>query len=949
VDAVQEYKVQTNNLGAEFANTGGGVVNVITKSGTNQFHGSGWEFFRTTGLTANDFFSNQADLPRAAFRYNQFGATLGGPIVKAKTFFFFAYEGIRWTQAGSAVGTLPTAAQRTGDFSSFYDSNGQVIPIYDPFSTRPDPNNPGEYIRTQYPGNKIPADKIDPVAATLLTYVPLPNQAGVPITGKNNYYLNFSSPTNENSFSLRIDHALSASQKLYGRYSINDTDQPAPFLYGKSSPNFLVSNPAAGDDVYREQQATIDYTNVITPKLVLDLNSSYVRYALTRLPGGFGVSPTVVGLPSYFDQLVSSYLPLFLVLNVSGYGVNGSLVGANGTLHKDAYPDLHEYGNLTYLHGSHTLKAGASFGVIWNSTPKNAVIRPNLAFDSGFTRGPDPLASNGSGDGLASFLAGAGQGSTPSGGPTQYLSSKYWGVYVQDDWRVTPKLTLNLGIRYDRNMPWIERFNRFTNWDPAATSPLQAPSLPSLTGGLVYPGTNGLPRGEFNTFNKEVGPRLGLAYSLNPKTVLRGGYGIFFAPLSGAGFNAPQAISGFSASTEWVGTLDGVTPLNTLSNPFPNGFVTPTGSTQGLSTQFGQSVTAMLRNRTVSYAQQWNVDIQESLGRSFLLDIAYAGGRGVHLYADFYPNQLPDKYLSMGNALNAQVPNPFYGVITTGSLSAPTVAQSQLLRPYPQFGDVTLSNGSFFGASSYNSLQVKLDRRFANGFGLTVAYTFSKLLDNIPSSESGFGAAPTNADLLQNFNDLRGERAYASFDIPQYFTFNGLYELPFGKNRKFFNNSRLADSFIGGWQLNGITSFTSGYPQEVFESVNTLYNYNGPGVQRANWNGKNPSRSGKVSSRLNNYFNVSDFSDPAPFTYGNSPRSLGNLRSPQFISTDLSGIKRIPIHDRVSAEFRAEAFNLFNHPVFGPPDTAMDDGATGIISSLVNNPRQIQLAVKVVF
>lgn len=952
VDLVQEYKVQTNNLGAEFSNTGGGVINVITKSGSNQFHGSAWEFFRTTGLTANDFFSNRAGLARAKFQFNQFGATLGGPIRKDKTFFFFAYEGIRWIQSGSGVGTVPTAAQRNGDFSSTYNSAGQVIPIYNPFTTRPDPNNPGQYIRDQYPGNIIPSNQINPVAAALLTYLPLPNQPGDPNTGANNYYTNYSSPIHENSFSLRIDHALTGTQRIFGRYSINDTSQTRPNLYGSSSPNFVISSPTAGNDFLRQQQITIDYTNAFTPNSIIDLNSSYIRYYIGRTLPGYKVSPTVVGLPSYFDTLAANYTPCFPTVGVTGLGLNlslgnigGGLMGGGCYTLGDVYPDLHEYGGLTLVRGAHTFKMGGDFGVQWLSTPRYEPAGPGFNFSTNFTQGPNPITATGTGVGLASMLAGTGSGNTGSGGPNQYLSSRYYGVYFQDDWRVTPKLTLNLGIRYDYSAPWVERFNRFTDWNSSAVSPLQVSTLPQLTGGLEFPGTNGLPRSEFDPFRKEIQPRLGLAFSPTERIAVRGGYGLFFAPLGGAGFNGNSVPNtGYVASTNWVGTLDNVTPLNTLSNPFPQGFVLPTNSTLGLATQLGQAVVGMQRSRPVSYAQQWNLDVQTTLGANFLFDIAYAGGRGVHLYGDYNTDQMPDQYLSMGDDLNTQVQNPFYGQITTGSLSGQTIAKSQLLRPYPQFSGVVLGNSSFFGSSDYNALQAKFERRFANGFSLLASYTYAKLLDNLPASETGFPGGAFAGGGIQDWYNLRAEWAVAEFDTTHYLTINGIYELPFGHGKAFLNHSKVANYFVGGWQLNGITSLISGTPLGVYTASNTLYNYGGS--QRANWDGTNPAKSGKLADRLNDYFNVSAFSQPNPFTYGNSPRMFSGLRSPGTVSTDLSAIKRVPIYDRLSGEFRAEAFNLFNHPVFGPPDTTFGDGTTGIVNSQVNLPRQIQLALK---
>lgn len=953
VDLVEQYKVQTANFSAEYSHTGGGLINVITKSGDNQLHGSAWEFFRNTQLEANDFFSNKAGLPRADFSFNQFGAALGGPIKKDRTFFFFAYEGLRWVQSGSAVGTLPTAAQRAGDFSSTYNTQGQVIPIYDPFSTKADPANPGQFIRTQYPGNKIPTANINPVAVSLLSYLPLPNRSGDPVTGNNNYFTNFSSPIEENSFSLRIDQALSGSQKIFGRYSINDTTQSSPNLYGSSNPKFLISNPTNGENFLRQQQATIDYTNAFSSNKLLNLNSSYIRYWLGRDIPGLGTDPAIAGLPDYFTTLAQTYPPCFPTIGVSGMGLNLSLgnIGGgflgNGCYNLgDAYPNLHEYGSLTIVHGAHTFKAGGDFGIAGMSTTRFLPAGPSFNFGPNFTQGPNPLIAGTSGVGVASFLAGTGGGGTGSGGPNQILSSKYYGAYFQDDWRLNPKLTLNLGIRYDYDAPWIERHDRFTDWTSTAQSPLQISGVPPLTGGLEFPGVNGLSRYEFNPFHKEIAPRFGFAFSATPQTIIRGGYGIFFATLNGSGFNAIAVPNtGFTASTPWIGTLDGVTPLNTLTNPFPQGFVTPTGSSQGLATQLGQGVVGMDRNRSVSYAEVWNVDIQRSLPDEILFDIAYTGSHGIHLYYDYNPDQLPDQYLALGSSLNQQVVNPFSGKIATGGLSGSTVAASQLLRPYPQFQSVLLGNSSFWGASSYNALQVKLGKRYSNGFNFLIAYTWSKLMDNMPASETGFPGGSFGGTYPQDWENLRAEWSVSSFDTPHYFAANGIYELPFGRNKRFLNHDNALNYLIGGWQLNGITSVISGTPQEVSTASNTLFNYGGE--QRANWNGHNPTLHGPISKRLTQYFNVSNFSQPASFTYGNAPRELSSLRSPGFVDTDLSGIKNIPIHDRVNAQFRAEAFNLFNHPTFGPPDTSLGDGNTGVINNQVNLPRQIQLAVKV--
>ncbi len=296
IDMVDQYKVQTNNYSAEFSNTSGGIINVITKSGTNQVHGSAYEFYRSTGLNANDFFANQAGLARAPFRYNQFGATVGGPIIRDKTFFFFSYEGLRWTQSVTTTATLPSAAERSGDFSAGpLNSSGQPIPIYDPFSTIPDPAHPGQYIRSQFAGNKIPSGEMDPVAQNLLAYIPLPNQPGKG-AGVNNFISNTSAPINKDDFSIRIDHTLTHASKLFGRFSISTTHQVRPPIFGNTA-NFKVSSPILGPDTLRQMQVTIDDTTVLSPSTVLELNSSFIRFHLARTPPGLGFDPTQSRVP----------------------------------------------------------------------------------------------------------------------------------------------------------------------------------------------------------------------------------------------------------------------------------------------------------------------------------------------------------------------------------------------------------------------------------------------------------------------------------------------------------------------------------------------------------------------------------------------------------------------------------------------------------------------------
>jgi hypothetical protein len=960
IDMVHQYNVQTSNLSAEFSNTAGGVVNEVTKSGGNQFHGSAYEYFRNTDLEANDFFSNQIGLPRAPFRFNQYGASLGGPLKKDRMFFFFSYEGLHWIQAATTTVTVPTSAQMLGDFSTTYDSNGNLIPLYNPFSTRPDPNNPGHYIRDPFPGNKIPANLINPVATNLFPYFPSPTSGGTGPAGINNFISNSSALTSKNDYSGRVDQQISQNNKLFARASYSSTHDNRPDLYG-TSPQHILANPIVGDDFLRENQNVIGFTSVLNPRMVLELNTSYVYYLLNRTPGGLGFDPRTLGIaqPNYAEVEATSQ-PCFPNINIENFTANVSLPNTGGgttlglqcsAIHFSDYV-FQEYGNLTISQGRHTIKTGVSGGLAsMRGTGFNSKAQPIFNFSTNFTQGPDPIADANTGNAFASFLLGTGSGVTDSGGPSKLLLH-YWyiGAYLQDDWRVTQKLTLNLGLRYDYFTPLYEIVPSTDDWNFTAASPLQVPGL-NLVGGIEFPGTSAVPSNTVWNANKgRLAPRTGFAYAMREDTVLRGGFGLSTAPIDGAGFNQPAMPgTGFQATTPWVGTLDGVTPLATMDNPWPNGYVFPTGNTLGLATELGQSVAGWDRTRPASYVEQWNLDLQQRLPKDILLDIAYTGNHGLHLYANTNIDQLPDRYLSLGGALNGQVANPFYPQISSGVLSGPTVAQSQLLLPYPQFAGVTIGNDSTWGASSYNALYLKVERRFANGFSVLGAYTWQKLMDNIPASVTGTagGVSIQDGSGPQDWYNLKAERSLATFNTPQSLSMTGILELPFGRGKRFLNQSRAMDYAVGGWQLNGIGQLFDGTPLQVNTAVNTLYN-NG-GAQRANWNGLDPNPHGKISHRLNQYFNVSDFSIPAPFTYGNSPRTLGSLSAPGIANLDLSAIKTVAIHERWKAQFRIESFNLFNHPRFGAPDTQIGSSNFGVISSQSNLPRQLQLAVRLDF
>ena len=958
LESVEEYKVQTNNYSAEFGNSSGGVINVVSKSGTNKPHGSLFEFLRNDKLDANNFFSNAAGIPIAPIRFNQFGAAFGGPVLIPKvydgrnhTWFFFSYEGLRWVRPITATGTMPSALQHNGDFSQPLNSAGNLVVIYDPATTVPNSASPGQFLRTPFPGNVIPHNRMDPVALNIVPYTPMPNTTGARFTGANNFNSNYSAPIVRNTYSIKIDHSFTDNQKLSFRYPPNREALNRPMVYGAA---YGPANVENGNDSLHNYGGVLNYTWVVSPTTVLELSSSVVDSYIGRISTGLNFDPVKLGFPSYFHQI--PLLPCFPNITATGYGVTfnltdngGGFVGYSCNDTSQSYPTFHEYGNFTKVRGAHTIKIGANMGdARWSQRALKA--NSSYAFGADFTDGPNPtVASSVAGNAWASFLMGTGDsGSIANVSPGQFVTYQYYGVYFQDNWKLTPRLTLNLGLRYDYNAPWTEKHNRMNSWDGTSPVPLTLPGL-TLHGGLVFPGLNGVPRGEYNPDKTNFAPRFGFGYSVDSKTALRGGYGIFYNAASGAAFTggATVAASGFSTSTSWVSSVDGVTPTNYLSNPFPNGFQTAPGSSQGLLTLLGQSVSTKHRGRSTAYAEQWNFAVQRVLPQHFSIEVAYAGSHGVHLQGQLGYDQLPDQYLAMGTALRTLVTNPFYGIVSTGTLASATVQQGQLLRPYPQFTGITTIDS--YGDSIYHSLQAKLERRFSGGLSLLVSYTFSKMIDDVlPSTFNGGepGLGITNTNIQDNYN-VRASRAVASFDIPQYLAINSNWELPVGKDKHFLNAGGWTNALAGGWQFNGLANFHAGIPLGLTTATNSLNNYGN--AQLANYVGGNPNGTGPISQRVNNYFNTGAFAIPALYTYGNTGRLLPWLRAPGVANLDLSLFKNIPVHEQVRAQFRFEVFNLFNRPQFGTPGTTIGSSTAGVISSQANAPRDVQVALKFIF
>ncbi len=927
VDAIDEYKVMGANYSAEFGRSLGSVLNVIYKSGTNQFHGSAYEFLRNSVFDANNFFSNRRGEELGSFKRSQFGATASGPIRRDRTFFMASYEGLRELSAATTTFTVPTALQRQGDFSQTFAANGQLIRIFDPFSTRSNPGGSG-FIRDQFAGNVIPSNLFDPVALNVLKYFPLPNQAGDPVTQANNYSRSGSQQIDIDQFDVRLDENLSSARKLYGRYSYRLTkDAPAIFF-----PDELTIAEGRVIQENHVHNIVADYTQTLSPKTILTTRLGFARTLFVFNNQGLGFKPSSLGLPQAIDAVVDRQM--FPRFGASGY------TNLGGNDHRySGFMSYSALAGLTKVFGKHTLKFGFD-GRMLRVNVWEARSAGTFNFSALFTQGPNPSqASATAGNSIASLLLGTGN-------PNDVLiqawknvaaQSFYLAEYIQDDWRVTPRLTLNLGLRYDLDTPRTERFNRVNYFDPSAPSPLAqvVPGFPDLRGGVVFAGVDGNSRHQYIWDTNNLAPRVGLAYQITPKTVIRAGYAHVFGP-SNQGAQGTVGPFGFRVEYPWVTTIDNITPLNLLRNPYPQGFREPPGASEGLLTQAGANLQAPLRDTWTPWTQQWNLNIQRELPGQILLEVAYVGTKGHQLARSteggLSLNQLDPKHMALGSQLNQLVPNPFFGIINTGVLNQSQVSRAQLLRPYPQFTDIIpLYHGG--AISNYNSMQVTVSKRLSHGLQFDSSYTWAKNLDEGNNHQDSY--------------DIANDWSLTDIDLAHRFVMSYIYELPFGRNRHFGQGwSPWLNAIAGGWQFNGITVFQSGTTLALSAS-NTAGIFNP--LTRPNNNGRSGKLDGPVDERLDAYFDKSVYSPPPAFTFGNVSMRLPDIRNDGVRNFDLSIFKEFRVAERVNVQFRTEMLNAFNTPRFGSPNTTVTAGAFGVISSQANAPRQVQFGLKILW
>ncbi len=923
VDATQEFKVQTNAMSAEFGRTGGGIISVISKSGTNQFHGSLFDYLRNDKLNANEFFANRAGAKRPTVKVNTFGGTLGGPLIRDKLFFFGNYEGFRERRATSRTITSPTARQRAGDFSDTLAANGSLIIVHDPFSTRRDPARAGVYIRDPFAGNRIPDNRITRIAREALKYYPESNLPGLPNSGAQNLFQQASVPIDKNTWGVRTDYNLTSTRRLAGRYTRDVLDWGFPNYFGN------IADTDGRHIMIPRQSSFLQFTDAITATLLLDAKLGFNRENEHSVAPGAGFDITSLGFPASFKNAIQpgrlgTGFPIFSISDATSFGRPDSTGNPSATGTASAA--------VTRIAGKHTIKAGFEQRAYRRSDWGTSNATGSYSFTRGFTQGPDPLrASATAGYGVASFLLGTAASGSAGITADTAVSQLHTALFVQDDWKVNAKLTLNLGLRWEYEGPVKDRYNVFPNFDPGIESPLKVPGL-SLRGGYVFPGAGGIPRGLTAQSFNDFGPRFGFAYQHNPKTVVRGGYGLIYIPTFGPGGTSTGA--GFAVNTPMVTSIDGgLTPYHTIDDPYPTGLEKPTGSSLGALTGVGIGVSGQLRDVHRGYSQQWNLTLQHEPWNNWLFEAAWVANHGSRLIIGGRSlNIISDADLAQESRLLETAPNPFFGIIKTGSLATATITRRQLLVPFPHFTNVS-GGSAYLGNSIYHAFTIKVEKRFSRGFSILAGYTASKDIDDLQATGRPGAVAGTG---VQNWNNLRAERAKSYQDLPQRMVATVLWEVPFR-----FDNP-LLNGVLGGWQMNALNTIESGRPVALTATISQ--------------GGNRPNAVPGASARLDNptlakWFNTSAFSQPAPFTYGDVSRTLPDVHSDGMFSLDFSVFKSFPIRERFKLQFRTEVFNLTNSPTFETPGRALNSATFGVVTAtaFTPKPREVQFALRLTF
>ena len=936
--AIDGFKMEFNPYDASVGHVYGPVINISTKGGTNDLHGSVYYWAKNSAFDAMNFFNNKAGLSKLVYQDHRYGASAGGPVVlpriyngRNRTFFFFSWEQNRWTAPANTdqFATVPTAALRGGDFSALL-AVGSQYQIYNPFTTRPATS--GRYQRDPYPGNVIPKSQLSPVGANLAAIWPLPNQPGTK-DGQNNYYFPDIRKEFNDSYMTRADHAFTPNHRMFLRLNYYFFDDPKNAL----------GIPATLEIFnHYKRAAAIDDVIVLSPSTMLNLrygvtNAEYLERRVTQGTdlGALGFSPALTGLVDSKQATVPR-------MKVGAYATLSDWSDGDGgntaTTHS-------WFGDLTKLKGAHSFRMGADVRLLKTFGNRySGALSPDLAFSSAYTRGPlDNATSAPIGQELAAMLAGIPEGNMTTAA-SYAAQDKYFGLYLQDDWKATSRLTLNLGLRYEKSFPVTERFDRLVaGYDLDSPSPVEAQAklnyaknpiaeLPaaafSARGGLTWVNQNGWGRSPYKGNRGQWLPRIGLAYQIDPNTVLRSGYGIYFDTLGVDRFIPIQ--TGFSQTTPMQASRDsGVTYISTLANPFPNGLIAPLGPAGGLATNLGQSIQAFDPDLKAAYSQRWSFGLQRSLPAQFMVDLSYVANRSTNIGATRQINSTPAQYLSTLpvrdqktiDYLTAQSPNPFSGL---NSVYGSQISRANLLRPRPQFGDMSISQP--VGYSWYHSLQARGEKRFSQGYTLQVGYTYSKFMQAIEFLN------PTDPIPSEGISDM---------DRPHVFTLSGLWELPFGRGRRHGNSLPAPVEFVlGGWQIDASVVRQAGAPLAFGNIIfnGDLKDISLPKGERSVDRWFNTEAGFEKNSKLQLANNIRAF-----------PLRLSGARADGQATWNFSLLKNFRIRERLRTQFRVEAYNAWNHSSFDVPNRTPTSTAFGTVTNTLSEPRGFQFALKMTF
>jgi hypothetical protein len=961
VDSVQEFSVQTSVLPAQYGRFSGGVISLVTRSGTNQLHGTLFDFTQTNALYAKNYFSSG---PVPDSHLYQYGGTIGGPIWiphvfngHNNTFFFFAFEDSKQSSNTTETDTVPTLFEHNnpGNFSDLPTN------IYDP-NTATAANG---FYRTQFQSNGvlnvIPKARLSGVALAAFAYYPLPTNTGL----TNNYVVTGPSVNNYYHFDLRLDHDFGPRWHSFVRFShINNPSVPFADYPGASLP---ASQGGNGPSISTAYNASFDNAITLSSSLVMDLRAGFTRSAVNRTAfGGDDFNLSSLNLPGSYVSTASADAAIFPNFSVgNGY----ASLGSNGYVPLLENPSAFDFNPsiVKVLHG-HSITMGGEFRKLFLNFHQFGFPSGQFDIDNTFTKSQVPNepavtgqpAVNG-GNPLATMLLGIGTGGQITHDTSLATASAYDAIYIQDDYQVRKNLTVNVGLRWDVEVPRTERHNKLDYFDQTLPSPLAGlvPASACITcanlmGQMVFVGT---PNSKYGRHQgpiqwKDFAPRIGLAWSADDKTVIRAGYGLVYqaSALQAAGTSGGAGTDGFTSSTGFNFTLNNEQTVNTtFDNPAPTGFNLPQGVAGGAGTFLGEGISdTFFDSYRNPYTIQGNLTIQRSLPLQSVIEVGYLYNRGNFLIngdpgVPF--SQVNPSFLSLGSQLLNNVPNPFFGIITTpGSpLASSTVPMNFLLRAFPQYNGVSSYRKPDSG-SHYNAFTAKLNKRLSNGLSVLVSFTASKLMDNAASVVSYLG--PTSQTYVNQYNP-KTEFGLSSQDISRTFAAAYVYDLPFGRGKLFLNDgNHLVNELVAGWQTNGIVQWNTGTPIVPGGAQNSdgLLGFTNRLTEA-------PGDPHLAHPTLAKWFNTALFTQPAAFTFGNAPRVLPNVRVPSYVDADMSIFKNnyIGANDRYNIQLRAEAFNALNHPVFSGPDVGQTDANFGMITSQSNTPRQIQLAVKFIY